>query len=100
VEDLTAMLAEFGVERIAWHGRLFTGSWTPAQPGAGAEDQALEARLQASRLPPSPHRDRLFHYQRASPPRPGHGHQSPDEASSRARREGLTTESGNALKLP
>jgi hypothetical protein len=52
------MLPEFGVERLAWHGRLFTGSWTPAQPGAGAEDQALEAGLQASRLPPSPHRDR------------------------------------------
>jgi hypothetical protein len=59
------MLAEFGVERIAWHGRLFTGSWMPAQPGADAEDQALEAGLQASRLPPSPHRDRLFHCQRA-----------------------------------
>jgi hypothetical protein len=26
VEDLTAMLPEFGVERIAWHGRLFTDS--------------------------------------------------------------------------
>src|SRR2546421_11092118 len=36
VEDLTVMLAEFGVERIAWHGRLFTGSGMPAQPGAGA----------------------------------------------------------------
>ena len=32
VEDLTAMLAGHGVERIAWYGvRLFTDSWTPAQ---------------------------------------------------------------------
>jgi hypothetical protein len=73
VEDLTAMLAEFGVERIAWHGWLFTDSWTPAQPGAGAEDQALGAGLQASRLPPSPHRIAYFITNVRPPPRPGHG---------------------------
>ena len=100
VEDLTAMLAEFGVERIAWHGWLFTGRWTLAQPGAGAEDLALEAGLQASRLPPSPHWDRLFHYQTcARRPDRGHGH-CPQMKRFTRPPEGLTTRSGNALKLP
>jgi len=62
VEDLTAMLAEGGVERVAWYGvRLFTDGWTPAQLGAGAEDQALEVELQASRRDPYRLMSRLFH---------------------------------------
>lgn len=61
VDGLTAMLAESGVEPIAWYGvRLFTDSWTPAQPGAGAGDQALEVELQASR-DPCRLMSRLFH---------------------------------------
>jgi S-adenosylmethionine-dependent methyltransferase len=62
LEDLTAVLAEFGVERIAWYGvRLFTDSWTPAQLGACAEDQALEVELHASRRDPYRLMSRLFH---------------------------------------
>ena len=56
------MLAESGVERIAWYWvRLFTDSWTPAQLGADAEDQALEVELQASRRDPYRLISRLFH---------------------------------------
>src|SRR5579884_641189 len=42
VEDLTAMLADHGVQRIAWYGvRLFTDGWTRASgQGSGAEEQA------------------------------------------------------------
>jgi S-adenosylmethionine-dependent methyltransferase len=62
VEDLTAMLADVGVERIAWYGvRLFTDSWTPAQLGADAEDLALEVELQASRRDPYRLMSRMFH---------------------------------------
>jgi hypothetical protein len=51
VEGLTAVLAESGVERIAWYGvRLFTDSWTPVHLGADTEDQALEVEFQASRI--------------------------------------------------
>jgi SAM-dependent methyltransferase len=65
VDGLTAVLAESGVQRIAWYGvRLFTDSWTPAHPahpGAGAEEQALEVELQASRRDPYRRMSRLFH---------------------------------------
>jgi SAM-dependent methyltransferase len=62
VDDLAAMLAESGVEQIAWYGvRLFTDSWTPAQLGEDAEDQALEVELQASRRDPYRLMSRLFH---------------------------------------
>ncbi len=73
VDGLTAMLADSGVEQIAWYGvRLFTDSWTPAQPGAGAgaDDQALEVGLRASRRDPYRLMSRLFHLAAgaASPP--------------------------------
>jgi S-adenosylmethionine-dependent methyltransferase len=62
VEDLTAMLAGHGVERIAWYGvRLFTDGWTPAQLGAGDDDLALEVELQASRRDPYRQLSRLLH---------------------------------------
>ena len=62
IEGLTAVLAESGVERIAWYGvRLFTDGWTPAQLGADAEEQALEVELQASRRDPYRLMSRLFH---------------------------------------
>lgn len=39
VEGLTEVLAESGVQRIAWYGvRLCTDHWTPAQLGADAEE--------------------------------------------------------------
>jgi hypothetical protein len=62
VEGLTAVLAESGVERIAWYGvRLFTDSWTPVHLGADTEDQALEVEFQASRRDPYRLMSRLFH---------------------------------------
>jgi len=62
VEGLTAVLAEFGVERITWYGvRLFTDGWTPAHLGGDAEEQALEVELQASRRDPYRLMSRLFH---------------------------------------
>jgi S-adenosylmethionine-dependent methyltransferase len=62
LEDLTAMLAGCGVERLAWYGvRLFTDSWTPAQMGGGDADQALEVELEASRRDPYRLMSRLFH---------------------------------------
>lgn len=60
VEDLTAMLAGHGVERIAWYGvRLFTDGWTRAD--GGAEELACEVELQASRRDPYRLMSRLFH---------------------------------------
>lgn len=62
IDGLTAVLAKTGVKRIAWYGvRLFTDSWTPAHLGAGAEEQALEVELQASRRDPYRLMSRLFH---------------------------------------
>jgi len=62
VENLTAMLADSGVERVAWYGvRLFTDSWTPAQAVSGADDQALEVELAASRRDPYRLMSRLIH---------------------------------------
>jgi S-adenosylmethionine-dependent methyltransferase len=62
VEDLTALLAEFGVERVAWYGvRLFTDSWTPQDPGDADEAQACEVELEASRRDPYRLMSRLFH---------------------------------------
>ena len=44
VEGLTAVLAESGVERIAWYGvRLFTDGWTPADAAGDSEEQVLES---------------------------------------------------------
>ena len=46
VEDLTAMLADSGVERVAWYGvRLFTDSWTPAQSGSVRRIRLLRLSL-------------------------------------------------------
>jgi S-adenosylmethionine-dependent methyltransferase len=62
VEGLTAILAETGVETIAWYGvRLFTDGWTPAHLGRDSEEQALEVELQASRRDPYRLMSRLFH---------------------------------------
>jgi S-adenosylmethionine-dependent methyltransferase len=62
VEGLTAILAGTGVQPVAWYGvRLFTDHWTAAPPGAGAEEQALDVELQASRRDPYRQMSRLFH---------------------------------------
>ena len=62
VEGLTAIMAESGVETIAWYGvRLFTDGWTPAHLGGDSEEQALEVELQASRRDPYRLMSRLFH---------------------------------------
>lgn len=63
VEDLTAMLADYGVQRIAWYGvRLFTDGWTRAAgEGSEAEAQACEVELRASRRDPYRQMSRLFH---------------------------------------
>ena len=62
VGGLTALLAEFGVERTAWYGvRLFTDGWTPQRPAAGAEDEVLAVELEASRRDPYRLMSRLFH---------------------------------------
>jgi S-adenosylmethionine-dependent methyltransferase len=62
VDGLTAVLAQAGVERIAWYGvRLFTDGWTAAGLGADAEEQALEVELEASRRDPYRLMSRLFH---------------------------------------
>ncbi len=62
LEDLTALLAENDVERIAWYGvRLFTDSWTPERAAAGAADEVFAVELEASRRDPYRLLSRLFH---------------------------------------
>jgi S-adenosylmethionine-dependent methyltransferase len=62
MDDLTAALAECGVERLAWYGvRLFTDGWTPGRPAPDAEDAVLAVELEASRRDPYRLMSRLFH---------------------------------------
>jgi SAM-dependent methyltransferase len=62
VDALSAMLADRGVDPIAWYGvRLFTDGWTPDRPVTDPEDLVLQVELEASRRDPYRRLSRLFH---------------------------------------
>ena len=62
LEGLTALLAEQGIDRIAWYGvRLFTDGWTTEQAAKGAEDEVFAVEYEASRRDPYRLMSRLFH---------------------------------------
>jgi ubiquinone/menaquinone biosynthesis C-methylase UbiE len=62
LDELTEMLADVGVERIAWYGvRLFTDGWTPARASDDPEAAVLAVELEASRRDPYRLMSRLFH---------------------------------------
>lgn len=62
LEDLTRMMAEAGVERVAWYGvRLFTDGWTADRPVGDFEPDVLAVELEASRRDPYRSMSRLFH---------------------------------------
>jgi 2-polyprenyl-3-methyl-5-hydroxy-6-metoxy-1,4-benzoquinol methylase len=61
LEDLTAILAEHGVERTAWYGvRLFTDGWT-ARDAGDAPDEVFAVEYEASRRDPYRLLSRLVH---------------------------------------
>jgi S-adenosylmethionine-dependent methyltransferase len=62
LEELTRMLADAGVERLAWYGvRLFTDGWAPDRPADDSEPDVLAVELEASRRDPYRLMSRLFH---------------------------------------
>ncbi len=62
VGDLTQMLADFDVERVAWYGvRLFTDGWASDRPLSEPESVVLAVELEASRRDPYRLMSRLFH---------------------------------------
>jgi SAM-dependent methyltransferase len=63
LEGLTRMLADVGIERVAWYGvRLFTDGWThDAHPRVDSESTVLAVELEASRRDPYRSMSRLFH---------------------------------------
>ncbi len=65
LEGLTQMLADVGIERVAWYGvRLFTDGWTQEardSPGVESESTVLAVELEASRRDPYRCMSRLFH---------------------------------------
>ena len=62
VESLSALLAECGIEPVAWYGvRLFTDGWTPDRAATDSEDLVLQAELMASERDPYRRLSRLFH---------------------------------------
>ena len=62
VDALSAMIADRGVDPIAWYGvRLFTDGWTPDRPVTDPEDLVLQVELEASRRDPYRRLSRLFH---------------------------------------
>ncbi|MGH3185302.1 MAG: hypothetical protein ACRDOE_25830, partial [Streptosporangiaceae bacterium] len=63
VEDITALMAENGVERTAWYGvRLFTDGWTPERATDDPEEVVFAVELEASRRNPYRLMSRLFHF--------------------------------------
>jgi S-adenosylmethionine-dependent methyltransferase len=61
-EDLTRILAEVGIEQIAWYGvRLFTDGWTQDNLVTESESAILAVELEASRRDPYRLMSRLFH---------------------------------------
>lgn len=62
MEGLTALLAEHGIDRLAWYGvRLFTDSWTGSATASGAGDDVFEVEYEASRRDSYRLMSRLFH---------------------------------------
>ncbi|MGH8980320.1 MAG: methyltransferase domain-containing protein [Acidimicrobiales bacterium] len=62
VEELSELLARFGVEAEAWYGvRLFTDGWASDEPAIGSEADVLAVELEASRRDPYRQLSRLFH---------------------------------------
>jgi S-adenosylmethionine-dependent methyltransferase len=62
LDDLTRMLAEVRIERVAWYGvRLFTDGWTQDRPAIVPESAVLAVELEASRRDPYRLMSRLFH---------------------------------------
>jgi SAM-dependent methyltransferase len=61
LEELTALLADHGVDRLAWYGVwLFTDGWTREVPPDSLDD-VLAVELEASRRDPYRQLSRLFH---------------------------------------
>jgi SAM-dependent methyltransferase len=62
VEELSELLADNGVEAVAWYGvRLFTDGWTPDRPSIHSEDDVLAVEREASHRDPYRQLSRLFH---------------------------------------
>jgi S-adenosylmethionine-dependent methyltransferase len=62
IDDVSAMLADRGVEPIRWYGvRLFTDGWTPDRPAHDPEELVIAAEIEASRRDPYRQLSRLFH---------------------------------------
>ena len=62
LDDLTARLAQRGIDVVDWYGvRLFTDGWTPERPATDPEDLVLQAELLASQRDPYRQLSRLFH---------------------------------------
>jgi S-adenosylmethionine-dependent methyltransferase len=62
LEDLTCILSDAGVERVAWYGvRLFTDGWTIDRPPDDSEPDVLAVELEASRRDPYRSMSRMFH---------------------------------------
>jgi SAM-dependent methyltransferase len=62
LEDLTQILSDAGVERVAWYGvRLFTDGWTTERPAEDREPDVLAVELEASRRDPYRSMSRMFH---------------------------------------
>lgn len=63
IEDVSALLADQGIEPVAWYGvRLFTDGWTPDRAAIDPEDLVLKAELMASQRDPYRRLSRLFHW--------------------------------------
>lgn len=61
-EGLTQMLADVGIEQVAWYGvRLFTDGWIQHSPAVDSESAVLAVELEASRRDPYRLMSRLFH---------------------------------------
>lgn len=62
IDHLSGLIAERGVEPVAWYGvRLFTDGWTPQRASADPDDLVLQAELIASQKDPYRRLSRLFH---------------------------------------
>jgi len=62
LEDLTAILGDHGIERIAWYGvRLFTDGWVSRESAGNGHDGIFPVEYEASRRDPYRLLSRLFH---------------------------------------
>ena len=63
LEDLTRMMADASVDRVAWYGvRLFTDGWTRELPTEDPEAAVFAVELEASRRDPYRMMSRLLHF--------------------------------------